>query len=90
MSRSVGVALAGRLDGDAAFFGEREERFGCFFGDERQVGVFSDEGPLVGAAEQEQCLSEVDRSGVDEVEAVDEFVVVAALDRCGPRRAGSA
>ena len=36
-----------------------------------------DEGPLVGAAEQEQCFGEVDRSGVDEVEAVDELVVVA-------------
>ena len=39
----------------------------------------ADEGPLVGAAEQEQCLGEVDRSGVDEVEAVDKFVVAAAL-----------
>ena len=60
------------------FSAKREERFGGFFGDERQVGVFSDEGPLVGAAEQEQCFGEVDRSGVDEVEAVDELVVVAA------------
>jgi hypothetical protein len=32
---------------------------------------------LVGAAEQEQCFSEVDRSGVDHVEAVDEFAGVA-------------
>ncbi len=32
---------------------------------------------LVGAAEQEQCLGEVDRSGVDGGEAVDEFAVVA-------------
>ena len=44
---------------------------------ERQVDVFSGEGPLVGAAEQEQCFSKVDRSGVDGVEAVDEFAVVA-------------
>ena len=35
------------------------------------------EGPLVGAAEQEQCFGEVDRSGVDDVEAVDELVGVA-------------
>ena len=41
--------------------------------------MFSGEGPLVGAAEQEQCFGEVDRSGVDEVEAVDKFVVAAAL-----------
>ena len=33
--------------------------------------------PLVGAAEQEQCFGEVDRSGVDEVEAVDELAGVA-------------
>ena len=39
--------------------------------------MFSGEGPLVGAAEQEQCFSEVDRSGVDEVEAFDEFAGVA-------------
>ena len=44
---------------------------------EGQVGVFSGEGPLVGAAEHEQCFSEVDRSGVDGVEAVDKFAVVA-------------
>jgi hypothetical protein len=34
------------------------------------------EGPLVGAAEQEQGLSEVDRSSVDEVEPVDELAGV--------------
>jgi hypothetical protein len=37
------------------------------------------ERALVGAAEQEQCFGEVDRSRVDEVEPVDEFVVAAAL-----------
>jgi hypothetical protein len=42
-------------------------------------GVFSDERPLVGAAEQEQRFGEVDRSGVDEVEAVDQFAGVAVL-----------
>jgi hypothetical protein len=41
--------------------------------------VFSDEGPLIGAAEQEQCFGEIDRSGVDEVEAVDQFVVAVVL-----------
>ena len=35
------------------------------------------EGPLVGAAEQEQCFGEVDRSGVDGAEAFDELAVVA-------------
>ena len=48
-----------------------------FFRDEGQVDVFSGEGPLVGAAEQEQCFGEVDRSGVDGVEAVDELAGVA-------------
>ena len=38
--------------------------------------LLSGEGAPVGAAEQEQCLSEVDRSGVDHVEAVDELAVV--------------
>ena len=69
--------LAGGLDGDAAFFCEGEERFGGFFRYEGQVDVFSGEGPLVGAAEQEQRFGEVDRSGVDGVEPVDELAVVA-------------
>ena len=73
----VGVDVAGGLDGDAAFFCEGEERLGGFFRDEGQVDVFSGEGPLVGAAEQEQRFGEVDRSGVDGVEAVDELAVVA-------------
>ena len=59
------------------FFCEGEERLGGFFGDQGQVDVLSDERPLVGAAEQEQRLGEVDRSGVDGVEAVDELAVVA-------------
>ncbi len=33
-------------------------------------------GPLVSAAEQEQCLREGDRSDVDGMEAVDEFTSV--------------
>ena len=42
---------------------------------------FRGEGPLVGAAEQQQCFGEVDRAGVDGVEAFDEFagVVVGSL-----------
>jgi hypothetical protein len=56
---------------------EGEECFGRFFGDEGQVDVLWGEGSLVGAAEQEQCFSEVDRSRVDGVEAVDELAVVA-------------
>ena len=39
--------------------------------------MLSREGPLLGAGEQEQRFSEVDRSGVDGVEAVDELAVVA-------------
>ena len=73
----VGVDVAGGLDGDAALLCEGEERLGGFFGYEGQVDGLSDEGPLVGAAEQEQCFGEVDRSGVDGVEAVDELAVVA-------------
>jgi hypothetical protein len=56
-------------------FCERDERFGGFFCHERQVDFFSRERPLLGAAEQEQCFGEVDRSGVDSVEAVDEVTV---------------
>ena len=70
-------ASAGGLDGEAAFFCEGEERFGGFFRYEGEVDVFAGEGPLVGAAEQEQCFREVDRSGVDGVEAVDELAGVA-------------
>ena len=39
--------------------------------------MLSGEGPLVGAAEQQQCFGEVDRSCVDGVEAVDKLAVVA-------------
>src|SRR4051794_37266417 len=58
------------------FFGEGEERFGGFLRDEGQVDMFSGKRSLVGAAEQEQCFGQVDRSGVDGVEAVDELAVV--------------
>ena len=86
----VGVDVPGGLDGDAVLFGEGEERFGGFFRDEGQVDVFSGEGSLVGAAEQEQCLGEVDRSGVDGAEAFDRARRCRGSDRCGRRREGSA
>jgi hypothetical protein len=63
---------------EAAFFCEGEERFGGFFGYEGQVDLFSGEGPLVGAAEHEQCVGEVDRAGVDGAEAFVELAGVAA------------
>ena len=43
----------------------------------RDRSACSTEGPLVGAAEQEQCLGEVDRPGVDGVKAVDQLAGVA-------------
>ena len=46
---------------------------------EGQVDGLSGEGALVGAAEHEQGFGEVDRPGVDEVEALDQLVVAAAL-----------
>src|SRR4051812_7341658 len=60
-----GGRVAGGIDGEAAFLGKGEERFGGLFRYEGQVDVFGGEGSLVGAAEQEQCLGEVDRAGVD-------------------------
>ena len=57
---------------------EGQERLGGFLGDEGQVDGLWDEGSLVGAAEQEQRLGEVDRPGVDGVEALDELAAVAA------------
>ena len=60
-----------------ASFRQREERLGGFLRDEGQVDVLSWEGALVGTAEQEQCLGEVDRTCVDCVEAVDELGRVA-------------
>ena len=57
-------------------FCEGKEGFSGFLCDEGQFDLFADEGPLVGAAEYEQRFGEVDRSRVDEVEAVDELAVV--------------
>ena len=59
------------------FSAKGKQRFGGFLRDEGQVDVFPGEGPLVGAAEHEQGFGEVDRPGVDDVEAFDEFAVVA-------------
>ena len=61
----------------AAFFREGEQRLGGFLRDEGEVDVLSRERPPVGAAEQEQRFGEVDRAGVDGVEALDELAVVA-------------
>ena len=73
-----GRHVAGGLDRDAALFRQGEERFGGFFGDQGEVDGLAGEGALVGAAEQEQRLGEVDRPGVDRVEALDQLAVVAA------------
>src|SRR5215218_1815665 len=62
-----------RLDGDTVLLGEGHECLGGFFGYERQVDGFSDEGALIRAAKHEQCFGEVDRSGVDDAEAFDEL-----------------
>ncbi len=45
--------------------------------------MFPGERTPVGAAEQKQCFGEVDRSGVDGVEALDELVVVAVAILAG-------
>ena len=77
MGADGGARVAGGFDGEAVCFCEREKRFSGLFRDQRQVDLHSGEGPLVGAAEQEQCLGEVDRSRVDQVEAVDELAGIA-------------
>ena len=76
MRADGGSHVAGGLDREAASLCEGEQCFGGFFRDEGQVEVFPGEGPLVGAAEQEQCFGQVDRSGVDGVEAFDELAGV--------------
>ena len=75
--------VAGGLDREAKPFSQGEKRFRGFLGDEGEVDVFRDEGPLVGATEQEQRLGQADRSRVDRVEAVDELAgVVARILAC--------
>ncbi len=66
----------GGLDGDAALLREGEERFDGLLDEERQVDLGSGERPLVGAAQQQQRLGEVDRSSIDDSKSFDEFVAV--------------
>ena len=88
MRADGGGEVAGGLDRDAAVFCEGEEHFGSFLRNEGKVDLFSGEGPLVGAAEQEQCFGELDGSGVDRVEAVEEFagipvpIVADHVEKC--------
>ncbi len=72
-----GGHFAGGLDGHSMLFRERQECFAGFFRDEGQVDGYQGERPLVGAAEQEQCFKEVDRSAVYGMEALDQFAAVA-------------
>ena len=58
-------------------FCQGKECLGGFLRHEGQVDVCWGEGLLVGPAQQEQCLGEVNRSGVDGAEAVNEFAGVA-------------
>ena len=71
------------LDGDAPFFREREQRLGRFFRSQRQIDGLPGERPLVGATEQEQRFGEVDRPGVDQLEALDELADVAVAVGAG-------
>jgi hypothetical protein len=72
-----GGDIAGDLDRDASSLGQRQERFGCFFRDKRQVNRFSGKGTLIGPAECEQRFRKFDGPGVDRVEAIDEFAGIA-------------
>ena len=69
--------VAGGLDREAASFREGKERFDGFFRDQGKIDVFSSEGLLVGATEQEQRFGEVDRSGVGGMETAEELPGVA-------------
>ena len=84
-----GGDVPGRLDGHAVLLGEGEERLGGLLRDQGQVDGFPGERSLIGAAEQEQGLGEVDRPGVDRVEPLDEDVRRPDPGRCGRRRAAS-
>ena len=75
MRADRGGHVAGGFDREATLFCERKERFSGFLRYQGQVDLFSGEGPLVGAAEQEQCFGEVDRPGVDGMEAVDKLAI---------------
>ena len=72
-----GGHVSGGLESDVTFLGEGEKRLCHLLRNQGQVDAFGSEGPLVGAAEHEQRFGEVDRSGIDEQEAVDELVAGA-------------
>jgi hypothetical protein len=55
----------------------------CSAHQERQVDVFPGKGLLVGPAEQQQCLGEVDRPGVDGAEALVELLPVVVRVAAG-------
>jgi hypothetical protein len=74
-----GTHIAGGFDRDAPFFRQGEKRFSGFLGYQGEVDAFSGEGSLVGATEQEHRFSEVDGSGVDSLEAVNELEGVTVL-----------
>lgn len=66
----------GHVERDPALFGEGEQRFGGFFGDEGEVDGLVGEVPAVASAQQQEGLGEVDGPCVDRTEAFDEFPVV--------------
>ena len=74
---------AGHVERDPALFGQGEQGFGGFLGDQGQVDGLAGEVPAVAPAEQQQGLGEVDRPRVDGVQAFDEFTPV-----CGGVLAG--
>lgn len=68
---------AGDVECDPALFGEGEQRFGGFFGDEGEVHALAGEVSALAAAEQQEGLGEVDRPRIDSVQAFDEFAPVS-------------
>ncbi len=78
-----GGQVSGGVDGDPVLVREREERLHGVFRQEGQVHWLWNEGPVAGPAEQEQRLGEVDRAGIDDVEALEELAVVAVRVAAG-------
>jgi hypothetical protein len=80
--------VAGGLDADTAFLGEREQRFRGLLHEQGEVDGRSGEGALIRPAEHEQRLGEVDRARVDGVETVEELtrvlrrLVAGHLEEC--------
>ncbi len=70
-----GRAAAG-LDGDASPLGQRKERFRRCFDEEGQVDGSGSERSLVGPAQEQQRLGEVDGPGVHRVQAFEQRVGV--------------